>query len=156
MEASARLLAWRRDAMLKRRHTISLLRMLPGLWVARRAIAAAKVSRDQVERIISGIKMKPKWREISIDENDPASLTLRFKEPPTFSEARFDAESVAKEVVQGLVADGYDPKAESTNIYVHVQQDGLKTVTGRPAVRPFGTAYYSHTRDRIEWDAHRD
>lgn len=142
--------------MLKRRHTISLLPILPGLWVTSRAIAAAKVSREQIERIISRIKVKPKWREISINETDPGNLTLRFKARPTFSEARFDAEYVAKEVVQGLVADGYDPKAESTNIYVHVQQDGLKTVTGRPAVRSFGTAYYSHTRDRIEWDAHRE
>ncbi len=142
--------------MLKRRRTISLLPMLPGLLAARRAIAAAKVSREQIERIISVIKMKPKWREISIDENDPTSLTLRFKERPTFSEARFDAEYVAREVVQGLVADGYDPKAESSNIYVHAQQDGLKTVTGRPAVRTFGTAYYSHARDGIEWDAYRD
>ena len=142
--------------MLKRRHALSLLPILPGLLVATRAISAAEVSKEQIERIISRIKMKPKWREISIDENDPRSLTLRFKERPTFSEARFDAEDIAREVVQGLVADGYDPKAESTNIYVHAQQDGLKTVTGRPAVRPFGTAYYNHALDRIEWDAYRD
>jgi hypothetical protein len=142
--------------MLKRRHAISLLPFLPGLLAARFAVAAANVNREQIERIISGIKMKPKWREISIDENDPRSLTLRFKERPTFSEARFDAEDIAREVVQGLVADGFDPKSESTNIYVHVQQDGLKTVTGRPAVRPFGTAHYSHAQDRIEWDAYRD
>jgi len=143
-------------AMLERRYAISLLLMLPGLLVVSRASAAEKVSREQIERIISGIEMKPKWREISISEKDPRSLTLHFKERPTLSEARYDAEDIATKVMRALVAEGHDPKKDWTRVYVHAEEDGLTTITGRPGVRPFGTAYYNHARDQIEWDPYRD
>jgi hypothetical protein len=123
-----------------------------GLLLSTAAPAMAEVTRQEVSEIIAAIPPRGGWSAIEISEYSPKSLNLIWHyDPRSIGVVENESESVATSIIKALVSRGHDPQRESISIHVNAMQDGLTTVTGKPAVRPFGDAYYNFAEDNIQW-----
>jgi hypothetical protein len=109
------------------------------------------IDQPRMTAAVNGIPLKPHWRAVRIDKLEPnsVSLTVLFKVFPDPSEPEMDTVEVGRVVLKELVAEGKNPFADSTRLYIAAFQDDLKGETGQAMVRIFGSTYYSD--DMLVW-----
>ncbi|PRH42396.1 hypothetical protein C6T65_10135 [Burkholderia vietnamiensis] len=66
--------------------------------------------------------------------------------------APLDLDIFMNALIKNLMAKGFDPTAHHTGIHICAQQDGLKTMTGKPAVIPLGCNHYNPYQDRASFE----
>lgn len=67
--------------------------------------------------------------------------------------APIDTDVLMRDLIQNLMARGFDPTSHRTAIHICAQQGNLKTLTGKAGVIPLGCQHYNPYKDTANFEA---
>lgn len=94
--------------------------------------------------------------EVTVEEFLPESVSMRIAYPEaeniTTLSSRMHTKVIAGAAVKSLMEAGWNPRTESTLVWVFANKAAPKSVTGGDMVIPLGNAKYSPNDDKITFD----
>lgn len=117
------------------------------------ASAQAAATKAEMSEIVAALPKTGFWQKAELQDGSSDSVYLLYSALP---ESRLipknDAASALQFILKSLVQKGHNLQRESITVFINAEQTGLTTISGKPGVRPLGSAHYDYNNDSFVWE----